>query len=93
MKKIKLAVLAVCLLTGVIGAYGTSKKATLNFYWAVVGTPTSSSQVQVAGGPPSGQCSINPQGQYICRFSTEEILIPGDYAWVSEIAIDRTYGN
>ena len=91
MKKIKLAVLAVCLLTGVVGAYGTSKKAAAYTYWAAPGYLATGSQVLVSSAPPTSSCTTNPFGQYICRFSSPEPLNVGDLVEVTEIDIAYTY--
>ncbi|MBO9154964.1 hypothetical protein ACFOTA_22300 [Chitinophaga sp. GCM10012297] len=92
MKKIKLAVLAVCLLTGVVGAYGTSKRAT-NLYWIVPGVPKGSLTATISATPPTLNCSGGSNYPYLCRISSGETYFPEDEVWITEVTIISTYNQ
>lgn len=92
MKKIKLAVLAVCLLTGVIGAYGTSKRA-VNVYWVKPGAPLNGLTAVVSSTPPSLSCVGGNDFPYLCRFATGETYFPNDEVWIVEVDVVSTYNN
>jgi hypothetical protein len=92
MKQIKLAVLAVCLLTGIVGAYGTSKKA-VNLYWITAGTPKTSLTATISATSPAPSCSGGTNNPYLCRISSEDSYFPNDEVWITEVTIISTYNQ
>ncbi|WP_346315930.1 hypothetical protein [Chitinophaga sp. YIM B06452] len=92
MKQIKLAVLAICLLTGIVGAYGTSKK-TVNLYYVQPGARTTDLTAVVSATPPAPSCSGGTSFPYLCRFSTGETYFPNDEVWITEVSIVSTYNQ
>ena len=92
MAKIKLAVLAIALLIGFVGAYGASKRTT-NVYWVEPGTPLNSLTAYVSATPPSPQCLGGTSFPYLCRISSGETFFPGEEVWVTEVTVISTYNN
>ncbi|RPE12617.1 hypothetical protein EGT74_03450 [Chitinophaga lutea] len=75
MKKIKLAILALTLVCGFVGAYGTSKKA-FQLYYIVAGTSHHDTGFEIASSQPSVNCNAGYIG-YVCTVQAEEGLLPG----------------
>lgn len=87
MKKIKLAVLALALVCGGIGAYGKYKKM-LEVYYIAPGTNDAASHFIISTIPPSTQCDAGESG-WVCTVMAEENL-PPTYAIPSQDAIILT---
>lgn len=92
MAKIKLAVLAIALLIGFVGAYGASKRTT-NVYWVKPGSPASGLTAIVSSTPPALNCFGGNDFPLLCRFSTGETYFENDEVWITEVTIISTYNN
>jgi hypothetical protein len=92
MAKIKLAVLAIALLIGFVGAYGASKRTT-NVYWIAPGTPLNSLTALISAGSPTLSCSGGTAYPFLCRISTGETYFPGDEVWITEVTVISTYNQ
>ncbi len=92
MKQIKLAVLAVGLLIGAVGAYGTSKK-TVNLYYVTAGARTSDLTAVISATSPAPSCNTGTSFPYVCRISTGETYSPNDEVWLTEVSIFSTYNQ
>lgn len=83
MKKIKLAVLALALVCGGIGAYGKYKKM-LHVYYIAPTTSVAADYFIISPNPPSTQCDAGEFG-WVCTVLAEENL-PPTYAIPSQDA-------
>lgn len=84
MKKIKLAVLALALVCGGIGAFGKYKKM-LDVYYIAPGTSSADGHFIISPNPPSAECDAGESG-WVCTVMAEENL-PPTYAIPSQDAI------
>ncbi|WP_343701387.1 hypothetical protein [Chitinophaga sp.] len=87
MKKIKLAVLALALLCGGIGAYGKYKKM-MDVYYIAPTTSVAADYFIVSPNPPSPDCIAGESG-WVCTVLAEENL-PPTYAIPSQDAMILT---
>lgn len=89
MKKIKLALLALALVCGSIGAYGKYKLRTTQYY-IVPGTSYSSFQFQIAANSPSINCAVGSIG-YVCTVLSYDGLPVGYSIPTADAAIVTVY--
>ena len=89
MKKIKLAILALTLVCGFVGAYGTSQKR-LQTYYIVAGTTHTSTEFEIGSSQPSVNCFGGATG-YVCTVQAEDGLLPGYFIPSQDATIVTVY--
>lgn len=83
MKKIKLAILALALVCGSVGAYGKFQKR-LQLYYVVSGISSASTEFPISPSSPSINCFAGDIG-YVCTVQAEDAL-PNGYPIPSQDA-------
>ncbi len=91
MRNIKLAVLALALVCGFVGAYGKYKKMS-QIYYIYPNTPVDETHFRVAATSPSVSCSAGTEN-LVCTVSAEEGLPTGYYIPSQDATILYTYEN